>query len=267
MLIAQISDLHIRKQGELASRVVDTAGCLERCVTRLNSLEPRPDLAILTGDLVDSGHPEEYRHLRQMLEPLKMPYYLMPGNHDAREPLRSVFSDHAYLNRGGEFIQHVIAGYPVRLILLDTLDPGNDAGLMDEARLSWLEARLAEAPGEPTLVFMHHPPFITGIRFMDEINCRGADKMAGIIRNNPQVERVLCGHVHRPIQTRWAGTVACTAPSTAHQSVVDLREEGVPGEFSLEPPGFLLHLWRPGMGLVTHNCVVDAFEGPYRFDD
>lgn len=268
MLIAQISDLHIRKKGELASRVVDTAGCLERCVARLNSLEPRPDLTVLTGDLVDSGNPEEYRHLRRLLEPLKMPYYLMPGNHDAREPLRSVFSDHAYLNQGSEFIQYVIPGYPVRLILLDTLDEGNDAGLMDEARLAWLKARLAEAPDEPTIVFMHHPPFATGIRFMDEINCRGADKMAEIISNNPQVERVLCGHVHRLIQTRWAGTALCIAPSTAHQLALNLREEkGLPGEFNFEPPGFLLHLWRPGMGLVTHYCVVDTFEGPYRFDD
>ena len=74
----------------------------------------------------------------------------------------------------------------------------------------------------------------------------------------PQVERVLCGHLHRSIQSRWAGTVASTAPSTAHQVVLDVREDAALG-FTLEPPGYALHLWRPDVGLVSHVATVGDF--------
>ena len=64
MLLAQISDLHIKRPGALAYRRVDTGAYLARCVAALNALEPRPDAVIMTGDLVDQGDPEQYEHLR-----------------------------------------------------------------------------------------------------------------------------------------------------------------------------------------------------------
>ena len=82
MLLAQISDLHIKRPGALAYRRVDTAAYLSRCVAALNALEPRPDAVIVTGDLVDQGEPEQYEHLKALLAPLAIPYYLLVGNHD-----------------------------------------------------------------------------------------------------------------------------------------------------------------------------------------
>ncbi len=83
MLLAQISDLHIKNPGALAYRRVDTAAALTRCIARLNALAPRPDAVIMTGDLVDQGSPEQYRHLKSLLAALEIPYYLLVGNHDA----------------------------------------------------------------------------------------------------------------------------------------------------------------------------------------
>ena len=57
-----------------------------------------------------------------------------------------------------------------------------------------------------------------------------------------------------------------TSPSTAHQVVLDLRED-VPGTFAMEPPAFLLHVWRPGTGLITHTSYVGEYPGPYPFRD
>ena len=89
MLIAQISDLHIKPKGELAMGRVDTAGHLARAVAHIKTLRPAPDLVLATGDLVDGGKPEEYAHLRSLLAPLPMPVYLIPGNHDARRASRA----------------------------------------------------------------------------------------------------------------------------------------------------------------------------------
>ena len=137
MLIAQISDMHVKADGELLYRRIDTAGYLERAVAHVNALDPRPDLVTATGDLVEGGKPEEYARLKRLLAPLAMPVHLIPGNHDARDALREVFADHAYLPSAG-FLQYTIEYQPVRLIALETLVTCKAYGALSAARLAWL---------------------------------------------------------------------------------------------------------------------------------
>lgn len=263
MLIAQITDTHITRPGERAYGVVDTAGCLERAVAALNALDPLPDLAVVTGDLVDLGEAEEYAHLRILLAPLRMPVVVIPGNHDSREELRTAFLADGYLPRAG-FLHFTIEDHPLRLVALDTLVPGQGGGALCAERLSWLDRILAAAPDRPTALLMHHPPFETGIVRMDMIGLAGAAELAGIIRRHPQVERILCGHLHRAIAARFAGTIAGTAPSTAHQVVLDIDRD-VALRFAMEPAGFQLHQWRGNAGLVTHTATIGDWPGPYPF--
>lgn len=264
MLIAQLSDTHIKPEGRLAYKRVDTAFFLTRAVEHVRRLTPRPDLVVVTGDLVDAGLEEEYVQLRRLLAPLPMPVYVIPGNHDAREPLRRVFGGDGYLPSEGPYLHYVLEQYPLRLIALDTLVPGQGGGALGPERLAWLDARLAEAPRRPTLVFMHHPPFKTGIEGMDAQWLQDGDALGAVIQRHAQVEGVTCGHVHRAIHARWCGTVVTTAPSTAHQIALDLRQPGALG-WVMEPPACLLHLWREGIGLVTHTSPIGDFAGPYPF--
>jgi len=261
MLIAQITDTHITKPGKLLMGLVDTASALERAVSSLNQLDPSPDVTVLTGDLVESGEPEEYAHLRALLAPLRMPVFAIPGNHDAREPMRQAFIGDGYLPAQG-FLNHVIEGYPLRIVGLDTLIPGEGGGLLCSERLRWIGDTLAGAPDRPTLVLMHHPPFMTGIERMDRAGLSGGAALAEIIRGHPRIERILCGHLHRPIDSRFGGTIAGTAPSTAHQIVLDLRPKARLS-FAFEPPGYQLHYWREGIGLVTHTATIGDWSGPY----
>ena len=261
MLIAHITDTHITKPGKLLMGLVDTASALERAVSSLNQLDPSPDVTVLTGDLVESGEPEEYAQLRALLAPLRMPVFAIPGNHDAREPMREAFIGDGYLPAEG-FLNFVIEDYPLRIIGLDTLIPGEGGGLLCPERLQWTDDTLAGAPDRPTLVLMHHPPFMTGIARMDRAGLSGSAGLAKIIRRHPQIERILCGHLHRPIDSRFAGTIAGTAPSTAHQIILDLRPEARLS-FAFEPPGYQLHYWREGIGLVTHTATIGDWPGPY----
>ena len=261
MLVCQISDLHVRQPGELTFRKVDCAAMLERCVQEILRLKQRPDLVVATGDLVERGLAAEYAHLRKLLAPLPMPVYMIPGNHDERGALRESFPDHAYLRQWAPFVQYAIEDWPLRIVALDTLIPGQGGGELCDARLGWLERTLAAQPGKPTLVIMHHPPFPSLISHMDKPGLPGTDALAALIARHRQVERVLCGHIHRPIQVRFGGTLASTCPSPAHQYALNF-EPDAPLALSMEPPGFQVHAWREGFGVVSHTVFIGDFPGP-----
>ena len=265
MVIAQISDLHIRRKGEFVCGRVDTAACLRRCVDALLKLEPRPDGVFASGDLVELGLAEEYQYLRELLAPLPLPVYLMPGNHDNRGNLRREFRDHAYLDNGKAFLDYTVEAYPVRLIALDTVIPHQGGGLLRPEQLRWLDGRLGEQPSKPALLFLHHPPFATGIPWMDALALANAEELGEIVAKYRNIEAVLCGHVHRSICRRWHGTITMTCPSPAHQITLDLRRDSSE-TFTLEPPGFLLHYWN-GTTLVSHTVPVGDYAGPYSFEE
>jgi 3',5'-cyclic-AMP phosphodiesterase len=267
MVIAQITDTHISTPDSRNDRFFRTAEHLARAVRHLNELRPRPDVVLATGDLVEEGRVEEYERLRELLRPLAMPVYLIAGNHDDRANLVRVFGDHGYLPRDGGFIQYTVEDWPVRLVALDTLIPGASQGRLCAERLGWLDARLSEASARTTMVVMHHPPFVTGMAAMDGMGLEGADALANVIGRHPQVERVVCGHLHRPIVRRFAGTVACTCPATAHQLALDL----LPAPrlaVVMEPPACMLHVWLgESAGLVSHVSLIGDRFPPFTIFD
>jgi 3',5'-cyclic AMP phosphodiesterase CpdA len=260
MLVAQITDLHVSTPGSTIDRECRTAAQVKRAVLHLSHLDPRPDVVVITGDLVDEGTPEEYALLQNLLAPLPMPAFVVPGNHDHRENLRAAFADRGYLPSQG-FLCYTVDLGPLRLIALDTHVPGAPGGKLCSERLEWLDARLAEAPDKPTLLMMHHPPFRTGIEPMDAMGLEGIDALAAVVSRHPQVERLLCGHLHLPIVKRFAGTVASTCPSTAHQLRLDLRR-GTRISVVAEHPASQLHLWREELGLVSHTSYISGSAEP-----
>jgi 3',5'-cyclic-AMP phosphodiesterase len=266
MLIAQITDTHISTPDSVNDRHFRTPEHLERAVAHLNRLDPRPDVVLATGDLVERGEPQEYARLRSILDRLTMPVYVVPGNHDSREQLARAFADRGYLPARG-FLQYTVEEWPVRLIGLDTHVPREPGGRLCAERLGWLDARLAEAPDRPTLVFMHHPPFVTGMQAMDAMGLEGGSALAEVVGRHPQVERVVCGHVHRAMTRRFAGTVASTSPATAHQLALVLtpaRHLAV----VMEPPACALHLWLGSeAGLVSHLSVIGDERPPFTLYD
>jgi 3',5'-cyclic AMP phosphodiesterase CpdA len=258
MLLAQISDTHVVSAGRFLFGRIDTAGHLAAAVRHLNGLRPRPDFVVVSGDLVDRGAPEEYANFRRIISALEIPFSLMPGNHDDRAPLRAAFADHGYWPADGTFLHYAIEHLPLRLICLDTLVPGESGGMMCSERLAWLAARLDEAPGRPTVIAMHHPPFATGLAGMDAAGCANGAALGALVARHPQVERIVCGHVHRSMSIRWHGTLVTTVPSTAHQVALDLAESA-PVSWVTEPPACHLHLWQPGSGLVTHLSQIGDY--------
>lgn len=263
MLIAQISDPHLRPDGHLYQGVVDSNADFAACVAALNARSPQPDLVLLTGDLVDEGSPAEYETAARLLAQVHAPVFALPGNHDDWGAFRASLAGHDYLPQRGPFHYVIADRGPLRILALDVTVPGKHHGILDAPSAEWLEQTLRADPDRPTLIMMHQPPFATGIPYLDPYACRDGERLAAIVAKYPAVERILCGHVHRAMQIRFAGTLLCTAPSTTTTIALQLAASAQPASFK-EPPAFLLHDWRDGH-LITHHVLVGDFLGPYPF--
>jgi len=253
VLVAQITDLHVAPDGSFMREFVDSNALLARAVTYLNTMTPRPDVVLATGDLTDHGTAEEYGLLREILGALEVPLFLVPGNHDEVDELRAVCGSWGSV-RDDEF-DSVVDDFPVRLLALDSTVVGRHDGEIDSEQLAWLDATLTDAPDRPTLIYLHHPPFETGIWWMDCIGLTGARELEAVVRRHPQVRLVVAGHVHRSVTSTWGTTVVSTAPSTCHQTAVALHTD-CPPRITNEPPMLALHHWN-GDAFVSHVTVFE----------
>ena len=264
MLIAQMSDLHVTADGRDVCGLVPTNTMTKRAVAAILRLAPRPDLVIVSGDLTERGDPADYDALALLLAPLPMPVFAVPGNHDRREAMRAAFARAGFLPQQSPLNFTIDAG-ALRVIGLDSLVEGQSHGALLPESLDFLDRALSSAPDRPAIVMLHHPPFVCGIAHMDRMRLLdGAEEFGRIMSGHRQVQRIVTGHVHRPVLFMFAGIPCQIAPSVAHQVALDLGPDGA-AMFNLEPPAYLLHRWDGVYGLTTHMAYVDAAPGPYRF--
>jgi 3',5'-cyclic AMP phosphodiesterase CpdA len=266
VLIAQITDIHLG--FDPGNREELNRQRLDRVLEALTSQRPLPDLMLATGDLAENGNDgTSYQVLRDAISGLPFPVYPAIGNHDSRDAFLKIFPETP--SHDG-FVQYAIDDYPVRILVLDTMEYGRHGGGYDEVRADWLRARLAEAPARPTLLVLHHPPIETGLSWMTE-NPKAAwvKRLQAIVAAHGNIVGMVTGHLHRPVVTRWAGTILAVCPSTAPLVALDLAEidAEMPDERPMvvtDRPYYALHYWN-GRELVTHFDSAEDHEALARF--
>jgi len=266
MLIGQITDIHLGFDPDNPAEF--NRQRLDQVLRHLDSPGKRPDLLLATGDLVDRGDAESYRRLRAVLDACGMPVWPCLGNHDIRENFIAHFPEIPVVDG---FVQYEVDAGPLRLLFLDTLEEGRHGGSFCAIRASWLAARLAEHPGKPVVIVMHHPPVEVGIEWMNtHPDEPWVILFAATIAGHAQVKAILCGHIHRPIVAAWNGTTIAICPSTAPQVALDLSAidpdlpDGRPMIIA-DPPAFAVHRWN-GRELVTHFDTAEEHVVLAKFD-
>ena len=242
--LVQLSDFHIGADW----LDVDPVARLAATIDSVRALRFQPDAVLVTGDIAHHASDAEYEQVLELLAPLRVPLYVLPGNHDDRSSLHRHFG---VPGADGEPVQYSADLGHLRLIAIDTTRPGEDHGALDAARLGWLDEELATAPKTPTLLAMHHPPFLTGVRAWDELGLPDADRQAlgDVVARHAQVRRIVAGHVHHTIIGELAGRAVLTVPSTYVQLRLDFRSQEL--ELADEPAGFAVHTVLDGE-LVSH---------------
>ncbi len=267
MLLAQLTDIHLGFEPDSPGEFNRVR--LDAVLAELSEMEPRPDLLLATGDLVDRGDVDSYRRLREAFAPLPFPVHWLVGNHDVRAHFAEVFPE---TPAEDGFVHYVVETPTLRLVVLDTLEEGRHGGAFCAARAAWLTARLDEAPGRPTLIVQHHPPIEVGIAWMNTAPSEPwVARLAACVEGRANVIGLVCGHIHRAITTRWHGLTVATCPSTAPQVALDLRpiDPDHADDRALivaDPPAFALHWWN-GRELITHYQTAEPHDVLARFDE
>ena len=261
MLIAQITDIHHGFDRDKPREF--NRQRLDRTLEALCALEPLPDLLIATGDIADDGDDRlSYARFREATDVLPFPVLHALGNHDSREPFLEIFPD---TPTADGFVQYAIDQFPVRILVLDTLEPGRHGGAFCETRAAWLRERLDEMPDRPTAIVLHHPPIETGLSWMTENpDAAWVRRLAEAVSGRANIVAMIAGHLHRPIVTRWAGTILAVCPSTAPQVALDLAEidPDKPDDRPMivaDHPCYALHYWN-GRELISHFDTAEDHE-------
>jgi Icc protein len=263
LTIAQITDLHVTTDQDPLNRRRNELR-LRQVLRAIHALRPRPTAIIATGDLVDRGEAEEYVELRSVLKDSEIPIYFGVGNHDARAPFLEMFPDENARTDENGFLQYAIDFGEMRLVMVDTLEEGQNDGGFCEKRAAWLARTLDEAPDRPTLLGLHHPPIPSGIQWMDPPpGAAWTQRLADVVRDRPQVRVMVCGHLHRGYVGIFANRAVVAAPATSIQLTLDLTSVDMrhpDGREILveEPPGYSL-IMATGGELITHMCVAGEY--------
>ncbi|MDH5258517.1 MAG: metallophosphoesterase [Gammaproteobacteria bacterium] len=248
-------------------------GILAKAVADINSMRDKPDFVLYGGDLGQSGKKSELLKGKKILDTLKVPYRIIPGEHDyyldMGKDWRGLFGDEhwSFDHNGVHFI-----GMNSILIKdfwsMRNLTPKERMGLMEELechqcgawgvgekQLQWLAQDVKNlSPDTPVVIMTHSPLWDYYPRW--NFQTLDAPEIRGILR---KFEKVIAihGHVHQVVYNKIdnissAGLMSTSWPwpyPSIELPYPDIRQNRAdPGDFE--------------DGLGTHEIVVaDDFAG------
>ena len=216
LVFVHLTDLHCARRSENPSRrflfdvhvkdFVRSFDIVERAVAQINHMGD-VDFVVITGDLTDNGNDvESLRRVKGILDKLRVPYYVVIGDHDRRAVFCGVFGDR--LNRGVD-----LKGW--HWVAVDT-----SSGRLRADDVAWLVGNLDAHRDMPTLVFMHRPLLMSGLEerlsrhfYGAALNLENAQEVLGLLKDRPWVRGVFAGHCHMDTVRRRNGCMFVTTPS------------------------------------------------------
>ncbi|MFI2284489.1 metallophosphoesterase [Nocardia beijingensis] len=232
ILVAQVSDTHFDLGNRNAQRV-------RRVMAYIAGLRRRPDAILVTGDITDSGKPEQFAEAKAAFGS-EIPIYAIPGNHDDRAGFRTALLGESASDAP---INHAHRVGDLTVALLDSSVPGQPGGQLAEETYDWLGDVLDSAPaGKPILLALHHPPAHLFSPIVDVISLADPQRLADLVAGDDRIVGVVTGHAHSAVATTFGGRPLLVAPSTA--SVLS-------GEWELDLPDHVMD-YAPDPAVALH---------------
>jgi len=238
--VVQITDTHIRSRpgGQLWG--VDVDANLTAVLQRLKAHHWPVQFILATGDLVHDEGAQAYERLHAFLEPLGVPVYCLPGNHDTPHDLEQTLTNPVRRQR------HVIAAH-WQFILLDSSVAGSDGGHLLDSELTFLDKALCAHPRQHAIICLHHQPLPIGCSWLDTMVVDNGAELLAVAGRHPQVRAIVYGHIHQAFASRHGDIELLGAPSTC----VQFKPEAAAAEADPIPPGYRWFELYPDGRLLT----------------
>lgn len=241
LTVVQISDTHLyaRPGGEIYGVDVDRG--LSAVLGHIERRRYPLDFILATGDLVQDEGVRAYRRFRSLLEPLEVPVYCLPGNHDSPSVMNDVLATGSVRR-----VRHVIHGV-WHFVLLDSTLPGSTGGHLADSELAFLDATLHAYPEHYAVVCLHHHPLPIDSAWLDTMVVDNGSALFTVLDRHPRVRAVIWGHIHQEYSIRRRGADLLGTPSTCAQFVPGLKQPATDNR----PPGYRWFQLYPDGGLAT----------------
>lgn len=240
--LVQITDTHLFSDSEGELLGVNTLNSFSAVVNDVLESGLEYHAIIMTGDVSQDHTDVSYSRFEHGILPLKQDCYWLPGNHDYKPSMHSIYpstqiKDDTYLQIGKHW----------QVILLDSQVEGSPHGFLSEQQLEYLDSVLKQHPDRFSLVLLHHHPVLVGSQWLDKHCLHNSNDFWGVIKPHQNVKGILCGHVHQDFHQVHLGVSVVTSPSTCIQ-------------FKPNSDDFALEKVSPGWRALTlkANGVIDT---------
>jgi Icc protein len=209
MKLIQITDSHLFAEPGQKLIGVDTEKSL-RAVVDLVATEQDVAAIYATGDLSQDGSLESYELFARILQPLALPLYWIPGNHD---------NPKYFHEPGNEF---PLGGRKLtelgnwRILMLDSVVAGDEYGHLEQSELDYIEKNVHD-DGKHYMLIMHHQPVACGTAWLDTMQVDNSDEFMNLLAEKPSIRAVVNGHIHMDMVKTLNGVQFISTPSTCFQ--------------------------------------------------
>lgn len=221
----QITDLHTMNRKALLHNAGNISTRLSIVTDMVMTVDPLPDIILLTGDLVDrsSGwHYDEVVEFSEVLEEAtRRPTVAMMGNHDSREKFDSFFGvlPKEAIRRPGDSHDHARMVGGARLLVLDSSVRGRSYGELSSEQLEWIRSVTLEPAPLGTILAMHHPPIQSPMPQLRFAGLRNSDELSSALEGS-DVRGIVAGHYHHACSGIWDGKLVWCGPALAYSQDV-----------------------------------------------
>lgn len=208
----QITDSHYVSDNNYRTET------LQNAVQNINN-EKDISFVIFTGDNIDSPKEEYIPNFVKTINKLKVPYYLVIGNHDVFK--NNGLSKKHYLEivkENNYFYKYKNPNYVFKkngfvFIVVDgakEVIPGTN-GYYKDNTLKWLDKQLSKHKNSPVVIFQHFP--VVTVKEVASHSVYKKENYLDIIDKHDNVVSVIAGHLHSNGEIMRNGVYHITTPS------------------------------------------------------
>lgn len=222
MYIAHISDLHVSLDDD--TNLVLT----KRLVTVINGFDILPDYTIVTGDLVNKKDFAAYKPCLKILNELKMPYFVVGGNHDKaldlEKALREYCPSHP-VSEMEEFLQYEVQlKNNISLLAVDFYGNQQEGYRQETTRLDWLRDKLSQE--KEFVIIMHKFPANTHLEYFEKNEKGWQKEFAKVVEEyRDKIRLIACGHLHNHLVSNIKGVPIISAGSHYLKLKMDFHDK------------------------------------------